>query len=248
MAHFSCPGCDTQLQRKARFCSNCGYQFEERSKDVARKSVLAIAVIFGGVLLTLVLSHSLLNWEEFSDSRYFFNSLFQTFGFLACGVLALPLLGRGATAESLAGPSSTRNLGLGLVIGLLGYGVSILYVTLLARLQSTGSGGDETFTPFVPSLAVMFITSVIFPAFSEEWTDRGALWVALRRIVGPKTTIFCTALMFAFMHGLNGGGLFEVPHRFVAGLGLGWIRMRSGSLWPGIAGHVLWNILAMFLE
>ncbi len=69
----------------------------------------------------------------------------------------------------------------------------------------------------------------------------------MRRIAGPGTTLFATAMLFAFMHGLNGGWLLEVPHRFLAGLGLGWLRLRTGSLWPGIFGHALLNSLAVLV-
>lgn len=69
--------------------------------------------------------------------------------------------------------------------------------------------------------------------------------MALRRITGQKGTIFATALLFAMSHGLGGGGLLRVPHRFLVGLILGWLRARSGSLWPGILAHAVLNTLAI---
>jgi membrane protease YdiL (CAAX protease family) len=49
------------------------------------------------------------------------------------------------------------------------------------------------------------------------------------------------AALFAFLHGLNGGFFLEFPHRFVMGLMLGWLRARTGSLWPCVLAHFLHN-------
>jgi sodium transport system permease protein len=89
---------------------------------------------------------------------------------------------------------------------------------------------------------------VLYPALAEEWLNRGVLWVALERIAKPATVILCTAFAFAVMHGLNGGRYLELPHRFAGGLLLGWLRHRTGSLAPPIAGHATLNLIACLME
>ena len=87
----------------------------------------------------------------------------------------------------------------------------------------------------------------VLPALVEEWTDRGVLWLAIRPLVSERMTILATALVFAFMHGLDGSFLLGFPHRFVAGLLLGWLRARTGSLVPCILAHFLHNFLSLVL-
>ena len=48
------------------------------------------------------------------------------------------------------------------------------------------------------------------------------------------------------LHG-PGGGTLGLPHRLVAGAVFGWLRLRSGSLVPGIAAHAVHNALALAL-
>ena len=59
-------------------------------------------------------------------------------------------------------------------------------------------------------------------------------------------------MLFALSHGLKGGGLFELPHRFAGGRMLGWLRHTSGSLAPCILApcilaNVIWNAVAVLL-
>ncbi len=241
MATSTCPGCKAPLKRATRFCPNCGYQAVDRSSDDARRAVKAIAMIFGGVLLVLILGGAFLQSGFAGNADYFFGHLFLTFGIILCGVIALPVLGQGAVANSLAKNCRGKDLVTGLLVGVVGFGISWTYVKILFQLGFDG----EPVIQFEPSLVLLFVTTVIFPSLSEEWVCRGVLWSAVRRIASPSATIFCTATLFAFMHGLGGGFIFEIPHRFVVGLFLGWVRNRSESLWPGIAGHALLNTLAI---
>lgn len=245
MANEPCPRCASALMRTAHFCPQCGYQLRGRAEAQARRATLAILLLFGGILAVL-LSQAFLDLAPVeSAGAYLARQISLTLAFLACGLLALPLLGGGAWSESLAGPAAPSELALGLGVGLLGWIASSLYVLLLLQLLEPHAAVEAP--SFEPKLAAVLFTSVVLPALSEEWTDRGVLWVALRRVVGPGATIFCSALAFAFMHGLNGAGLFEVPHRFLLGLALGWLRQRSGSLWPCIVAHALHNGLAVLV-
>jgi len=244
MARLVCPRCHARLRPGARFCPGCGYRLVERAEDAARRAVLATAWILGSVFAVIVLSSVLQSGEYRGDALYVFEHLFVTLAFLACGLMALPLLGPGSTAASLAGGASPRWIGLGLLAGLANLGLSWAWSELLGAVLDSGAAEVAAAGP---SRAALFATHVVLPALAEEWIVRGVLWIALRRIAGPGTTIFGTALVFGFLHGLNGLALLEVPHRFLVGLVLGWVRHRSGSLWPGIAGHGLQNALVVLL-
>ncbi len=123
--------------------------------------------------------------------------------------------------------------------------MSYVYVETLLYLVGEEEASYTEVLGCELSYGQLWLAMVLFPVLSEEWLDRGVLWAALRRVTGVRATVLCTAILFALMHGLNGGGILEVPHRFVVGLGLGWLRLRSGSLLPGILAHALLNTLAI---
>jgi len=245
MGSNRCPGCKAELDRKKRFCANCGYRIQDRVEHTTQRAVLAILCIFGGVLAVLILD-ALWNPLEYSSaSTYLRDQVLTTLGFVTCAVAALLLLGHSAWKNSFGGGCSWKDLGLALLVGLACFLTSYVYVEALLYLTGEEEMEIAELIGFDASYGVLWIAMVLLPALSEEWTDRGVLWIALRRVTSPGATVFCTALLFAFMHGLNGAGLFEVPHRFVVGLGLGWLRLRSGSLWPGILAHGVLNTLAI---
>jgi membrane protease YdiL (CAAX protease family) len=67
-------------------------------------------------------------------------------------------------------------------------------------------------------------------------------------LASPRTAVVLAAVVFAFLHGLGGGWLLELPHRFGAGLVFGWLRWRSGSLLPAMLAHALHNGAAWWWE
>ena len=67
----------------------------------------------------------------------------------------------------------------------------------------------------------------------------------VRPIAGPRERNVGAAVLFGLLHCV--GGLHNFPHRFVAGLGFGWLRERSGSLLPPIAAHATHNLIAVLI-
>ena len=251
----TCPSCTATGNGDLRFCTKCGYKLIGNTQQLtrsSRSSVQAIAVIFAGVLVTLILSSWLSPDPPGSNARFIGEALAMSMGFVVFGAIGVKLLGKGALEQSFAGPCTPRDFGLGLLAGALSLAIGLAYVWALIWLLRDGEApaASELFRepPFVPSLFAVLLVSAVFPALVEEWLNRGVLWIALSRITRPPIVIFCTAVVFAFMHGLNGGGPFELPHRFVGGLLLGWVRHKTGSLVPVVAGHGLLNSLAIALE
>jgi membrane protease YdiL (CAAX protease family) len=72
--------------------------------------------------------------------------------------------------------------------------------------------------------------------FAEELFFRGLGIRALLRF-GGLAAISVTALAFGLGHGIA----VALPVLVAFGAGLGWVRLRSGSLWPGVIAHGLYN-------
>ena len=73
------------------------------------------------------------------------------------------------------------------------------------------------------------------------------LWTALERVSRSwLKPLVQTSVLFALLHLVRPGGFHALPYFFVAGLLLGIVRLRSGSLVPAVHAHfvvdALWTI------
>jgi membrane protease YdiL (CAAX protease family) len=85
-------------------------------------------------------------------------------------------------------------------------------------------------------LAIAVVGLVVVAPAAEELMFRGLGFAALRRFALPLTTI-----LFALAHGLP---VLLIPVG-IAGLALGLLRQRSGSVLPGMGVHMTLNALAL---
>jgi ABC-2 type transport system permease protein/sodium transport system permease protein len=92
-------------------------------------------------------------------------------------------------------------------------------------------------------LWLIVVTLAIVPAIFEELCFRGFIFGALRTRLTGLLTIVATALLFGVFHEILSPGRL-LPSAFL-GLVLGWVRMRSCSVWPGIVLHALNNSLLL---
>lgn len=78
---------------------------------------------------------------------------------------------------------------------------------------------------------------VIIAPIVEELIFRGIIMSGFTRNYNAVFAIFFSALLFALFH-LNP---WQFPAAFALGLMLGWIRIRTGSVFACIAGHAIHN-------
>lgn len=81
------------------------------------------------------------------------------------------------------------------------------------------------------------ITLAVVAPVTEELLFRGVILRGFLGRYGVRMAIVLSALIFCFVH-LNPYQFFSA---FVLGLALGWVFARTGSLWPCVAGHALYN-------
>jgi len=127
--------------------------------------------------------------------------------------------------------------------------VGIFLVTIiLARLLDPifPAGEEQGLTPegwdptrATPFLANAFVVAGLFPIV-EELVFRGVGFTFLERF-GQRVAIVGTAVAFGLVHGLLAG----LPILIAFGLGLAWLRARTGSTLPCIALHSLFNAVAL---
>jgi sodium transport system permease protein len=101
-------------------------------------------------------------------------------------------------------------------------------------------GGSSPLEAQWPPLLVF---AVVLSAVVEEFFFRGFLFTALARVMPGVATVLLTALLFGLLHVVMGGalGTFRFWPSAFMGLLLGFLRLASGSVWPGMLLHALHN-------
>lgn len=86
----------------------------------------------------------------------------------------------------------------------------------------------------------LLLAGAMLVAIAEEVFFRGFLLRALLRRFGPMITIIASAACFALVH----LSLAKALPTLVAGLWLGYVVVRTGSIWVAVAAHFLLNATA----
>jgi membrane protease YdiL (CAAX protease family)/NAD-dependent dihydropyrimidine dehydrogenase PreA subunit len=98
---------------------------------------------------------------------------------------------------------------------------------VLTRAFGTGAAGVAL---------TVIVVAVVGPVL-EEVLLRGVVLGAAASKVGAWPAIVGCALAFALLH----ASLWSMLPLTILGIGLGWLAVRSRSLWPAILAHVLYN-------
>ncbi len=112
-----------------------------------------------------------------------------------------------------------------------------LYVGFMPERQETGF--EEIikllFAEVPPWLFVVMLA--VIPPVCEETLCRGFVLSSLRERFGVRTAVIVSALLFAALH-LD---VYRLPSTFLAGIVLGFILVRTGSLLASILCHAAFN-------
>ena len=142
---------------------------------------------------------------------------------------------------ALRAPRSWRSaLGLSLLV-LVGVYVSIALIDPFLH-----AGREQGLTPtgwqpdHAGAYAANFVVVAGMAPIVEELTFRGVGFALLSRF-GTIVALAGTSVAFAAAHGLVAG----FPALFVFGLAVAYLRLRTGSLYPGMLLHASFNALAL---
>lgn len=225
---------------------------QKARRRLRRLSIFAGIGLLGFMLMQQIFSGALLLLGL--GEAYQTNALLQN----ACGILfsvfcvGLPFLfvffllhtRRQAPVIPLGTPQNKLRALLLVLIGLLvcmagNYATSglILFFDLF-RIELTAPDVMPPADAF--GCVILFVQSAVVPAVVEEFAIRGVVMQPLRKY-GDWFAILMSSIVFALMH----GNLVQAPFAFIAGLGLGYAVIASGSLWTGILIHLLNNSISV---
>ena len=216
----------------------------ESPESPIRSWRLAAWLAFIGALVTLAYVGRATSGKPDRDILYHYSfaagALVQ-YGFML-GVVLLIALGL-PKRQFLAlrrPPALGRAAGLGLAT-LVG-----IYVVSGIVAQFANAGSEQGLTPkswepeHAGAYAASFVAVALVAPVVEELLFRGE-GVALLLPFGAPVAVVGSALAFALAHGLIVG----LPVLFAFGVGLAILRLRTRSVFPGMALHALFNAIAM---
>ena len=177
------------------------------------------------------------------------------------GVLRLTVIGPGVFTWREMGFKP----GLGEMLGLAGgaaFALPVIVVTSVVAVVAVQLTGVTPPSPLPPTgtstgLVLHLLAGAVLAPIYEEALFRGFALTAWRRTVGPRAAIVRSSLLFVVAHVLfvGGdsfqeavslaivGGVVRVPVAFV----LGWLYVRTGSLWAPIGLHAAFNAVLITL-
>ncbi|ORA54205.1 type II CAAX endopeptidase family protein [Mycobacteroides franklinii] len=131
--------------------------------------------------------------------------------------------------------------GIGLACFVLSWPVSALFDPLFPGSESVQQGYRDAASAGLSSLVVTVALGGLLTPLGEEALFRGVLAQFLLRW-GTWIGLVVSAAIFALAHGINA----VMPLAFVIGLSTGLLLQLSGSIWPGVLVHAVYNSLGIF--
>tara|TARA_B100001175_G_C19427626_1_gene599449 strand:- start:39 stop:779 length:741 start_codon:yes stop_codon:yes gene_type:complete len=86
-----------------------------------------------------------------------------------------------------------------------------------------------------------FVGICILTPIGEELMFRGYVLDSINRVHGKWPAILISAVIFGLVH----IDPYTIGMATIGGVLYGWIRIRTGSLIPGIVAHSMWNTMAL---
>jgi membrane protease YdiL (CAAX protease family) len=206
--------------------------------------------IFVGALTLLAYGARLTDTETPDDLAYRWSS--SVAALVQYGIMLgiLLLIARGLPKRELFAlrrPTSwKRSLGLAALSLATIYLVAFVYERALSVFGNWDPSEEQGLVPNgwdssrAPAFIAFFVVVTLVAPAIEELTYRG-LGISLLLPWGAVLAIGATGLLFGAAHGL----LVALPILTAFGLVVGWLRVRTNSVYPGIVLHGTFNAIAL---
>lgn len=241
-----CRTCGVENTFTSKFCSACGaalkvkysQQFNTQNNDAVVGQIIAFFV-------ALVLIISLYGYTELFNPT--FESSLLVDGIMAAVVLVFASLNYKSILKlySLKNVHPAMVLLLIIIMMLTALGVHFLADFINTTFFDDDGGSmlwvyQQTQWPVL--LSILFIG--VYPAIFEEIAFRGFLFNNLLLFSKPRSVIFTSGFLFAFIHFSIIGLLWLVP----LGLFFGYLRFRYRNLWYSSICHFVYNTTIVVLS
>ncbi|MFO7567020.1 MAG: CPBP family glutamic-type intramembrane protease [Enhygromyxa sp.] len=236
-----CRECGAPWTEGASACTRCGTERTQPaapSEGMSSSRGLASAAMLYGMLLVTVLVPYLVLEGDVIDTL-------DTILILDTLVVAIWAI---VHRHDVLGP--LRRLGelryWAITLAAVPLTVAIAYANSWLAIDVLGAADADLIAWYLAagrSLPVVLLLAALQPAVVEELAFRGVIFERLSPVVEPKTAVLVSAAAFTILH----LSLLSVVFLMTLGLLAGWLRWRSGSLYPAIALHLLHNATVALL-
>jgi membrane protease YdiL (CAAX protease family) len=178
------------------------------------------------------------------------------------GVIRLMVIGADALTWSGMGIRLDRAEALrGLATGAV-YAGPVILVTVVVANIATQLAGAQPDSPLPPTgtpggLVLHLLAGAIVAPIAEELLFRGFALTAWQRMAGDRAALVRTSLVFVLAHVLTVGGetfrdaaslaFVAAISRLPVALVLGWLYIRTRSLWAPIGLHAAYNAILIII-
>ncbi len=258
----ACAKCGAALRAASHFCAQCGARIsraDEESQAVADPAspptdgwvaepapstgrwdeLRVVAWLYGTLLFTSLVGGIAYHFDRQGDVGLWMTLVdaIVIVGFASRYRSEIVPLLRPATFDGRA----RKMLAIATAIQFLGLG-AVFYLLEKAGLPFERITDEMQRHDY--SLWKLILIYSLAPAFFEEIAFRGVMYDRLRQVLGEREGWLVQAAFFSVLH------LSPVifPTHFAMGLIFGWLRIRTGSLLPGMVLHAVWNAANILLE
>ncbi|HTF58197.1 MAG TPA: CPBP family intramembrane glutamic endopeptidase [Planctomycetota bacterium] len=250
-----CPKCLSPVKPGANFCPACGEPLLEGLPRAPRRSValhiqsdirrstlpIRRTMVFYLLWLGILVVTSILRSTGFIDVHAMFVGDTMT----SVVTVAWLLIFRRDALRLYALPARA---GFWFLVPILAAWPIAAAINLFASLIERMIGIDFKYTPmfFDHGFGWGWVILIICvqPAVIEELAFRGIIQTTLQEVMGTVEAVIVTAVAFSIMH----WNLAILVPFILIGSYFGWLRQRSGSLFPAMVAHFLHNLLVVLSE
>jgi len=244
-----CPACSELVGAKAEFCAACGVRITGESRPAvtlpvvraqhAWKAVRSAAFCYLALLAEVVV----LRVVDAGERTVALSAAADLVMLLIVVVFAWPI--RGTIVRLLRLPRMDP-----VAWALLGVGPACCWLANQAIISTTDAlPGVLTSDPIAElrlagaSTGVVFLLVGVTPPLFEELAFRGVMLERIHNSFGVRPAAIVVSILFSILH----LALLSFVPLAVLALVLASLRLRTGSLWPAIVGHALFNLMTLLL-
>ncbi len=177
--------------------------------------------------------------------------LFPQIGLILTPTLIMAIICTRSLRESLrlTAPKTWLCIPLAVLLGLTFHPVYVSVASWISQIYPISDAAMAAMKPFsqaiesAPWIWVVLLMAVV-PAVCEELTYRGFIFGGLVQDRSALRALLITSLVFGISHGV----LQQSLSATLMGVVLGWVSLKSGSVWPSILIHVTNNALSVSLQ
>ncbi len=164
--------------------------------------------------------------------------------FVPMFLAAVPLAGGKPSSVIAFKRPKTENLlpiiAMGIGACQIGEVLATLFDSVLSDVGVSPNMPEMEFGTSFSGVLLAFLSIAVVPALVEEFALRGVV-LGLLKPYGQGFAIIVSAVIFGLMH----GNLVQIPFALVVGLALGFITVKSGSVWTAVLVHFINNAISV---